>query len=467
MKSALLTLLVFPLLGAIASGAMLVLALPPSSLWPFGWVALAPVFLATRNTRLGVGVGSAILSSLIAAFIASHGWLYRQGGGSGEPAWIYLGCAQFGFVFAVVAGVSSEIRDRSARSLLLQSAGAVLVETLLLLVMPAPFELSQARVLPMLALASLTGIWGIGFLLWFVNFALAEALRTRRRWLVPIGAWLVLLACGNQFYGRLSSGSNSEGSHWVGVIQTEAVASPELARLSRAAGRSKAELVVWPELSGIDAAPQGDTTRLRQLAAARDMPAFVTSFQDGHRPLPHNTAALFSDAGESEHYFKQKLFGGEVNMHTPGDTAVVVPSPVGPLGLDVCYDSCFPEIFRDTARIGAQVIALPTTDPISPYAFVAANHAAFTPIRAAEEGVSVVRADGAAFSCVADPYGQIVGQIGIGQNRYAAVPIPARAHWTLYRFAGDWFIWLCAAISAWTVGRAILSRRRPPATSKA
>jgi nitrilase len=44
----------------------------------------------------------------------------------------------------------------------------------------------------------------------------------------------------------------------------------------------------------------------------------------------------------------------------PGDQAVVVEgTPVGRLGLAVCYDLRFPELFRELSARGAQVVALP------------------------------------------------------------------------------------------------------------
>jgi len=44
----------------------------------------------------------------------------------------------------------------------------------------------------------------------------------------------------------------------------------------------------------------------------------------------------------------------------PGDQAVVVEeTPVGRLGLAVCYDLRFPELFRQLSEQGAQVVALP------------------------------------------------------------------------------------------------------------
>ncbi|CAN5543619.1 hypothetical protein BH11ARM2_BH11ARM2_27240 [soil metagenome] len=136
-----------------------------------------------------------------------------------------------------------------------------------------------------------------------------------------------------------------------------------------------------------------DTSSLCALSASEGNAPFVTSFNDDSQPFPHNASALFSSGRESSRYEKRKLFGGEAADHTSGDRAVAA----GDVGLNICFDSCFPSVIRDTVKLGATVIALPTIDPPSTNHFLAAVHAAYTPFRAAENGVAVVRADGYAY----------------------------------------------------------------------
>jgi len=44
----------------------------------------------------------------------------------------------------------------------------------------------------------------------------------------------------------------------------------------------------------------------------------------------------------------------------PGRTPVVVDTPVGKLGLSVCYDMRFPELFRKLSAAGAQILSVPS-----------------------------------------------------------------------------------------------------------
>lgn len=69
-------------------------------------------------------------------------------------------------------------------------------------------------------------------------------------------------------------------------------------------------------------------------------------------------------------YDKMHLFDVEVEDATgsyresatiaPGEQVVLVDTPVGRLGLAICYDVRFPELFRNLSSAGAQVLVLPS-----------------------------------------------------------------------------------------------------------
>jgi predicted amidohydrolase len=44
----------------------------------------------------------------------------------------------------------------------------------------------------------------------------------------------------------------------------------------------------------------------------------------------------------------------------PGDEVVVAESPFGPIGLSICYDLRFPELYRELTRRGARILAVPS-----------------------------------------------------------------------------------------------------------
>lgn len=84
---------------------------------------------------------------------------------------------------------------------------------------------------------------------------------------------------------------------------------------------------------------------------------------------PYNAAPLFArDGSLAARYRKLHLFDVSVDdgpsdresaRVTPGDRAVVADVDGALVGLAICYDLRFPELFRSLAHAGAQVLALP------------------------------------------------------------------------------------------------------------
>lgn len=89
-------------------------------------------------------------------------------------------------------------------------------------------------------------------------------------------------------------------------------------------------------------------------------------------PEPHRAYAaslVFNDQGECvAEYDKIHLFDVSLSEHEsyresetiyPGSQIVVIDTPVGRLGLSVCYDLRFPELYREMFQRGAQVFVVP------------------------------------------------------------------------------------------------------------
>ncbi|HRO32850.1 MAG TPA: carbon-nitrogen hydrolase family protein [Brevundimonas sp.] len=82
-----------------------------------------------------------------------------------------------------------------------------------------------------------------------------------------------------------------------------------------------------------------------------------------------NRSLLIDDQGritaryDKLHVFDVDLPNGETYRESanirPGDGAVVAETPWGGLGLTVCYDVRFPHLFRQLAKAGAALIAVP------------------------------------------------------------------------------------------------------------
>ncbi len=137
------------------------------------------------------------------------------------------------------------------------------------------------------------------------------------------------------------------------------------------AGRQKADLVVLPEVltsaysgrSEIECAepiPGPSTTYFGELAKQHNL-YVVAGLVERDGPLVYNVAALIGpDGGVVGKYRKVALPRSEVECGiAPGRDYPVFQTRFGKVGMMVCYDGFFPEVARELANRGAEVIAWP------------------------------------------------------------------------------------------------------------
>jgi predicted amidohydrolase len=98
----------------------------------------------------------------------------------------------------------------------------------------------------------------------------------------------------------------------------------------------------------------GGTTVIKGDSASRVANASLLIDADGKRVARYDKIHLFDVAipGREEKYL-------ESTHVMPGREAVVADTPVGKLGLSVCYDMRFPELYRDLVARGAEWLAMP------------------------------------------------------------------------------------------------------------
>ena len=178
----------------------------------------------------------------------------------------------------------------------------------------------------------------------------------------------------------------------VALVQTRTPASPAAALahvepLVREAAAGGAKLILTPEATNFvirDRAAREAVLATAEddevVGGVRDLArelgvwllvgsAIVRSGADGDDRAA-NRSLLIDDAGaiaatyDKLHVYDVDLPTGESWRESasirPGDAAVVADTPWGGLGLTVCYDLRFPQLFRALARAGASLIAVPS-----------------------------------------------------------------------------------------------------------
>jgi nitrilase len=98
----------------------------------------------------------------------------------------------------------------------------------------------------------------------------------------------------------------------------------------------------------------GGTTVLKGDTAQRVANTSLLFDADGRRVARYDKIHLFDVTipGREEQYLESRHV-------TPGREVVVVDTPVGRLGMSVCYDMRFPELYRDLVAQGAEWLTMP------------------------------------------------------------------------------------------------------------
>ena len=160
----------------------------------------------------------------------------------------------------------------------------------------------------------------------------------------------------------------------------------EAERLIEEAVSQQARLLVLPENFALMGKSERDKVELREIPGSGAIQTFLAEQAARHGiwlvggtvPLVANddnkvraACLVYDDKGKlAGRYDKIHLFDVQLvdsdEQYTesetiePGDEVVVIDTPFGRMGLSVCYDLRFPELFRQQLEAGMEIIVLPS-----------------------------------------------------------------------------------------------------------
>ena len=160
----------------------------------------------------------------------------------------------------------------------------------------------------------------------------------------------------------------------------------EAEKLIKTAVQQEAKLVVLPENFAIMGMSEVDKVTIAEAAGEGPIQQFLSQQANKHGvwivggTIPvessvtgkvYSASQLYNDSGEMvARYDKIHLFDvvledskesyNESETIESGDDVVVVDTPFGKLGMAVCYDLRFPELFRAMADVGMEICVLPS-----------------------------------------------------------------------------------------------------------
>lgn len=344
----------------------------------------------------------------------------------------------------------------------------------------ADLAYTQLEFLPFLQLSSITGPWGMSFLLVLFPAAMAAALHLRkshpRRALrvagTVCGILLLVLAYGTL---RLNE-SEPRQSLKVGLVahDTDIVIRPgpdaqrlwsayaaEASRLA-AAG---AQVVVLPEKIAVvpDSTTQ-DTNALFQSVAnssgatlvvgeLHDSPgaAGLTRYNRAMVYRPHSTVSL---------YDKEHLLPPWESDETPGTVKLTLARGDTRLGVAICKDMDFTSTALSYAELGTQLMLVPAWDFNGDRTW----HGHMAIMRGVEGGFSIARAAKGGYLTVSDDRGRIVAEARSDAAPFATLltDVPIGHESTLFQRWGNWFAWVATAMLILVLARATSSDWRAP-----
>ncbi|MGB4269323.1 MAG: apolipoprotein N-acyltransferase [Spirochaetota bacterium] len=468
----------------------------------FAWVSLVPLFLYIYNKPLKQVYITSFITGLF-----GFGVVYYWMGDFGQALWygkaviiaLIIPCIS---VFFATKILLAEYLSRMFPRLTMVIYPSVWiafdwVQTIGTMAFPWNFlGYTQYPFVNFIQVASITGIFGVTFIIVFANISIAELIKAR---LVNSNYRPALFACSivcimvvvSTVYGfiRLKHYHEYTNSH-LRVAMVQSCFSPWenwtknkyfyldiLKNLTRQAMQHEPDIIVWSESATLENISysyfNGNLNHFEEevlaLAAGNRVPLLtgeIGIIEDvvNRRYYPQNSIVLINSAGQVvDTYAKIHLvpfgewfpygelfpfvndiidaFGGSNFM--PGDSPrifVIGSFRCAPL---ICYENIFHRLCRHYANAGIDFYVnitnlLWTENPVGPM-----QHFYFSVFRAIENGIWFVSAGNSGFTALIDPYGRITTSVPLMQKTYCVGDMDLSMNTgTVYRLCGDVILYI-------------------------
>jgi len=352
---------------------------------------------------------------------------------------------------------------------------------------------SAGQNLALAQVATVTGIYGLSFLTAALNALLAWADAAKQtallKRLLPVGASIVVLVVAA--YAGQGLVPEAPPNHFARAVQPnfpEVESYPgdwferyssdldELEQLSLSPSAHPTDLIVWPEAPAPFSWQDNQfTKRASSLAirAGRPFLAGVVEWRSEMLPsghmgqAPYNSALLVDRQGQKVFvYDKRHLvpFGeyepfplihrvvqsvsSEVGGFHKGRTASIGQLPGGSrFGVYICYEAIYAGEVREFAAQGANLLINISNDGWFGKSAAADQHLRMARVRAVENRRWALRVTNSGLTAAIDPYGRVYQTIPRDVRGAVDLPYDFRTDRTIYTRFGDWFAWLCVAVS--------------------
>jgi apolipoprotein N-acyltransferase len=451
-------------LAVLSTAALLLAGNGMNPLWPFMWVAPIPVLLlAAETTSWRIAAGAAALSMLLGSLTM----LYYLHVVLHAPviAWLIpFSIASLLFAAGVLLFRSLLHRGAVFSSMIALPAFWTVCEYLASFA-PAngtagSLAYTQERFLPILQIASLTGPWGITFLLLLFPSAVASGLYLRGRRLLhaaPVVGSASAVLAGAVLFGAIRlAAPNSQKNIKVGLLDTDTVVfadeAPEMQELIKSYAEQAdrlasqgAKIVLMPEKTGL--LLDRDTKiadPVLQSVADRTGATLVIGVVHVVARDSFNEARIYAPGQPIATYDKQHMLPPFESKLTPGTSLALLSETAVPIGVAICKDMDFIHPALDYGRSGVDLLL----DPAWDFNVDRTWHGHIAIMRGVEGGYAIAHAAKDGFLTVTDDRGRILGEVRTNSGAFASllVDVPLRHDQTVFDRYGTWFPWVAALL---------------------
>ena len=340
--------------------------------------------------------------------------------------------------------------------------------------------------LPLMQLVSITGIWGLSFLItWFAsiaNFAWEQQFSWPKFRKIIVLYSLIISLVFLYGYGRLATtGSQTDRvciasvtnprdfvtrfykPDWTNRKSAYAYMQEDLNYLldaTKSSVKAGAKIVFWQEyaVSVMEEDEQElieiakKTAREEQIYLAMAIGMFPVDYP--HQPWQNKLIWVDPNGEIIDEYLKLKP-APPLEPIIPGEGGIsILDTTHGRIASVICADLDYPSLIRQTGTHDADVLIIPAQD----WAAVNPLHTYMAVFRAIENGVSMVKGTGGGLSIAIDPYGRTINAFDYFNPTQKPMIscLPTKGVVTIYSHISDAFAWLCIGgffiMGVWSYG---------------
>lgn len=355
---------------------------------------------------------------------------------------------------------------------------------------------TQASGLPLIQLVSVTGLWGLNFLiawlapvvndLWEHGFDVRKVLRSTAVFVSFLIAVLLFGGAQLAFFPPAAATvrvaalapdrtlNEAVNAAFVPPRPLPTVSRTELrqqyldpvindlfSRTTQAA-RGGAKIVVWSEAAAFIFKEDEPALLQRAQSVARQEGIYLqvglVSLLPTDRYPTIDIRAIMIDPDGVIRWDYPKATKPLNDGNRPGPGLVpTIDTPHGRLATVICFDADVPQLVRQAGKAGTDILLVPSSD----WKAVAEVHSRMAIFRAVENGVALVRPTRRGTSIASDHQGRLLGYKSdyfVGADHTMIVNVPTSGVRTLYVLIGESVGWLCVLAIPALVGVALVRR---------